>query len=61
MKFLDYCAASPASFLSKQPAAPSLVAEMASPLFCHGFLDDFGLKALLGVRFFNRQFSSSSS
>ena len=25
---------------------------MASPLFCHGFLDDFGFEALFGVHFF---------
>ena len=25
---------------------------MASPLFCQGFLDDFGFEALFGVHFF---------
>ena len=25
---------------------------MASPLFCHGLLDDFGVKTFIGVHFF---------
>jgi hypothetical protein len=35
---------------------------MASSLFCHRFLDDLGLQALLGVHLFlRRRFSSSNS
>jgi hypothetical protein len=32
--------------------APSASGLMASPLFCHRFLNNFGLQTLIGIHFF---------